>query len=941
LKPLVKFFFFFSTVFYLQTVYTQNFEDAPYLKGQILVKIHTQHAEKCTKSKIAIPEITQFIQETKVNSIEKLFPNHESIDKSKSENKNKVDLSTIYRFKFDPSIPVKKILNQIQKLPAVDYAEKEYLNRLTYTPNDTLNIRQWYLGAIDAYRAWDIEKGDSSVVIAIVDTGSDTAHADLISSFALNHDDPINGIDDDGDGYTDNFYGWDIANNDNDPSFSISGHGTNVASIAAASTDNITGISGVGFNARILSVRIDDENTGQLTAAFEGIVYAADQGAFIINNSWGSFSFSQVGQDIVNYAAINKGALVVGAAGNGPFSGPNAGIGTEAPFYPAAYENVLSVGSLLEGDTIKASSNFGYWLDIFAPGEDMLTARENNSYGISGGTSMAAPVISGVAALIKSHFPELNAKQVAQKMLSTADQVDAINAAKFQGKMGVGRVNAFRALSDTLSPGIDFENKQISDGNDEVFAPGDTLRISGDFINYLAPSSNVQASLTPLNKGVEVIGDKINLGQIETLGSRSNQNKPFLAVIKPEIGFNQKVTFEVRISANNGSYLRKTHFNLELNPDFLTVNKNKLTVTLASNGSIGFSGSDNQLGEGIKFLSGNSLLFDGSFMLGNSANFVMDRYRNQNGMDRDFEIEEAVRAVSATQSAFQASASFKNKKEGEPPKVSITQQNFVFDRPSLNKSIIYVYRIENISSSLLTNLHAGMIMDWDIVNFDKNKINNDQQRRMGISFATDTNIFIGLQALNDELNYFHYAIDNTQNGRGGVNITDGFSEAEKFQVLSNNRMQAGMSSAEGNDILDVVSMGPFSLEPDSIKFISFAVSVSENMNELLQESDSLKDVFQSLVLSIEELPKISGNEMRVFPNPANQEVNVELKLLNPEKINFKIMDLKGGLIYENDQFYGEGEHNITLSTSSWKTGLYLLEVKGESFTKKNNFVVFH
>lgn len=930
----------FLSVFFFYNLSLSGQPKDDYLKGQLIVKIKSEFSQKCFPSRIEIPELKRFIQTENVNSVQKLFPKHQAPVK-KSANSNLVDLSGIYRFYFNENAPLEKLIRLLEKSTYIEYAEKEYLNRLSYTPNDTMNHRQWYLGAIDVFRAWDIEKGDSSVVIAIIDTGSDTAHADLLESFAFNYDDPINGIDDDGDGYIDNFNGWDVANNDNDPSYSISGHGTNVASIAAATTDNTTGISGVGFNCRILTVRIDDENTGQLTAAFEGIVYAADQGAFIINNSWGSFSFSNFGEDIVNYAALNKGALVIGASGNGPFSGPNAGVGTEAPFYPAAYEHVLSIGSLLEGDTIKESSNFGYWLDLFAPGENMLTARERNSYGISGGTSMAAPVVAGVAGLIKSHFPNLTAKQVIHKMLSTADNVEAVNDAKFKGKMGEGKVNVFRALTENQSPGIDFINREISDRNNEVFSAGDTLRISGDFINYLAPATNVNASLKVFNDQLKIINGNSTLGNIGTLDSSNNSNAPFLVEILAGIGFNQKVEFEVSIEANNGSYLRKFYFDLALNPDFLTINENDLTVTLASNGSIGFSGKNNELGEGIKYKDGNSLLFDGSFIIGNSPTYVADRFRNENEMDRDFEIQNPVTPISSTQSVFQSEADFNDQKLSDPAKISIRQINFILEGQEFNSSIIYTYRLKNISNQAILNIHAGMIIDWDILSFSKNKIDFDPERKMGISFSTDTALFVGVKVLTDSMGHFHYGIDNTQNGLGGVNLSDGFSDAEKFQVISSNRAQAGMSSAEGNDIIDVNSSGPFNLEPDSSKLISFSVTVSESMSDLFKQTDSIQNAYRALLLSLKELPEVTENSLLIFPNPANERLNLLLNLKQNDEIELRVRDLQGSLIYEDRRFFGRGENLVQLNSESWKTGVYLLEVKGNTFFQKNKFVVSH
>tara|TARA_R110002096_G_C14638436_1_gene725369 strand:+ start:1 stop:2820 length:2820 start_codon:yes stop_codon:yes gene_type:complete len=924
------------------TAYSQNQEE--YLEGVLIVKVKPIHGEKCLKSNIAIPSLQKIVSEENVLSVEKLFPNHKAPKTKKAADGRKlVNLNTIYRFKFDETRNLEKVKRQLENNQSVEYVEFEYINQLAYTPNDTSNFRQWYLGAIQAFDAWDIEKGDTNVVIAIIDTGSDTAHADLKANFAYNYDDPINGIDDDNDGYIDNFNGWDVANNDNDASYSRSGHGTNVASIASAATDNVTGISGVGFNSRILTVRIDDENTGRLTGAYDGIIFAADAGAFIINNSWGGYNYSNLAQDIVNYAAINKGALVIGAVGNGPFSGPNTGTGIEMPFYPAAYDNVLSVGSLLEGDTIKQSSNFGYWVDIFAPGEDMYCARENNNYGISGGTSMAAPVVSGVAALVKSHFPNYTNKQVMHKLLSTADNVDAVNDIRFNNKMGVGRVNVYKALIDSTSPGIDFENRVITDGVNDLFSTGDTIKIWGNFINYLANANNATASIRVINNKLTVIDGSTNLGNLNTFDSISNNHDPFLLVVNPSLNFNEKIDLEVTVSANSNSYTRKIYLNLTINPDYLTLNENNLTVTITSNGGIGYSGDNNTLGEGIKYLNGNSLLFDGTFIVGNSANYIPNRFRGDASDDDDFEIIKTVVPIQSDTSDFETQALFNDEKLATPTNLEISQINLGFTRTDLSNTIVYVYKIKNTSNSKLFNLHAGLILDWDIENYLTNKVTYDAQRKMGISYSTDTNLYVGVKILSDSLNNFHYGIDNESGGGGGINIIDGFSSAEKYLAISSNRPQAGNVNPNGNDILDVNSVGPFNLEADSSQLIAIAIIVGQSIAELEREADSISIIFNDLVIGIPEFNRFNHvSNLKLYPNPSNEYLTVNFDLKESSQLKVRIHDLQGKLVCEeNKGGLSKGKHQFNIETSKLKTGLYLLEINGDSFTIKNNFVVTH
>lgn len=190
--------------------------------------------------------------------------------------------STLYEITYNNSIPIKKTINILMATGIIEYAEPLYKIQLLSNPNDPDTASQYYLGLIKAYDAWDISQGDSNIVVGVTDTGTDLDHPDLAAGIAYNYADPINGIDDDGDGYIDNFMGWGFGQNDNDPSVDVI-HGSFVLGLAGAVTNNGIGIAGAGYKTRFLPVKIS--NNGVLTTAYEGIVYAADHGCQIINCS--------------------------------------------------------------------------------------------------------------------------------------------------------------------------------------------------------------------------------------------------------------------------------------------------------------------------------------------------------------------------------------------------------------------------------------------------------------------------------------------------------------------------------------------------------------------------------------------------------------------------------------------------------------------------------
>lgn len=341
-------------------------------------------------------------------------------------------------------------------------------------PNDFyLSINyQWYIddgGFADIHlpQAWDIERGDSSIAIAIIDTGVDTSHPDFAGKIWHNPDEiPQNGLDDDGNGLIDDYEGWDFGMGDNDPkpenTADLSGidvgfHGTFCAGIAAAATDNEEGIASAGWNCRIMPLKASQPDSGLTSEAIAGAFdYAVDKGASVISMSFGgpdTLGVREFFQALVDMAT-QSGAVCVAAAGNS---------GSSVRTYPAACDNVLAVAATTAANERADFSNWGTWVDVAAPGEGMWsTICDNytfsdldqlyyeylflwdgfNPYMYGDGTSFACPLTAGVCGLVRARYPSLTPQQVIQHMIATGDVVAYDHP--------VGRkVNAFRAVSLT------------------------------------------------------------------------------------------------------------------------------------------------------------------------------------------------------------------------------------------------------------------------------------------------------------------------------------------------------------------------------------------------------------------------------------------------------------------------------------------------------------
>lgn len=355
------------------------------------------------------------------------------------------ELSRVYRMNFIDKNKVDSLIIELQQVYFIEFAEKVDICLSNYTPND-YNANLWHLDVIDAHQAWDLTKGSGSVVIAIVDNAVKTTHPDLAANIWVNPNEVVNGLDDDLNGYVDDINGYDVADDDNNPNppaststSSAFNHGTHVAGIASAVTDNGIGVASIGFRCKIMAVKASpDTSTGsRLYASYEGIDYAISAGADVINMSFGGKNAPTTGQLILNTARA-RGIVLAAAAGNA---------GTNVNQYPAAFNNVIAVGATDYDDKKAGFSNYGSYVDVMAPGVSIRsTIAGSNSYSYLSGTSMASPLVAGLAGLILSKNPSLSPADVEALIEAGCENINAKNPG-FSGQLGAGRINAFNSLS--------------------------------------------------------------------------------------------------------------------------------------------------------------------------------------------------------------------------------------------------------------------------------------------------------------------------------------------------------------------------------------------------------------------------------------------------------------------------------------------------------------
>jgi subtilisin family serine protease len=304
----------------------------------------------------------------------------------------------------------------LRDVPGVRYVEPNFHYGLSALPDDALIAQQWSLAranGIDATTAWNRTVG-GSITVAVVDTGVDLGHPDLAQNLWTNpREIPGNGVDDDGNGYVDDVHGYDFAGGSGDPSDQL-GHGTAVAGVIAARGDNRIGVAGVAWRARIMALKVVDAGgTATADRIAEAIRYAGANGARVVNVSLNGPDRSQVIEDAIQ-AVQAEGVLVVASAGN---DGQDLGA---VPSYPASYpeDDVLTVGSVGQSGGMSGFSNRGAPVDVYAPGEDVLSTAPGDTYDARVGTSVAAPHVTGTLALLAAAWPGASAADLRSALAS-------------------------------------------------------------------------------------------------------------------------------------------------------------------------------------------------------------------------------------------------------------------------------------------------------------------------------------------------------------------------------------------------------------------------------------------------------------------------------------------------------------------------------------------
>lgn len=612
--------------------------DIKYKPGEIIVKFKDEINLKFTKSnnlvKTGLTDVDKAFEKWSVSSSDQLFRNarHErnagTIRFPDGTVKPVPQFHNIFVLKFPEKFDPEMLAMELSKLGEVEYAEANataFIHGLIpvsepfspdqfeeiknnrgsngLVPNDPLFDQQWYLPAVKADITWETITGNDTEVIAILDTGVDWTHPDLVNKIWQNPNEIINSQDTDGNGFVDDIRGWDFVNNDNNP-MDDNSHGTHCAGIAAAETNNGIGISGVSWGAKIMPVKVFQSNgVGYVAQIAEGIWYAARNGATIFSNSWGSYGESTTLRLALEYA-YSKG-IIVAAAGNDGFKidEPTPPFPLTKPMFPAAYGWVLGVEATAPGGNNAWFSNYdptgpvihdsrpydwvfynyaGYNYEMRAPGFNIWSTLPNGGYRRYSGTSMATPIVAGAIALMKSYNNSYTNEEIFAKLIQP-NKISLFEA----GVMDIQK-------STFTYPNPDLYLERVI-YDDTKFGDGDGRPDAGEYIELYVRAFNAGGSSdTTWSKlvfgefedttTVNIISDSCYFGSLSTYSSmisltpfeiQINENvvdgrniRMDVLLIQRVNGINDTTISTINLVVEHGLEIRGVHNYLRLTSDF-------------------------------------------------------------------------------------------------------------------------------------------------------------------------------------------------------------------------------------------------------------------------------------------------------------------------------------------------------------------------------------
>lgn len=788
--------------------------------GRIVVKVRSNHGE--SNQRIAPFDISTVAGVLKTESVRRTSSNLRQAPSI---------LDGIFWVTIDSSLDPLNMCNQLLHYQEIEYAEVLLNEDLLFTPNDPsaqpITGSQGYLSVIKAYEAWDITTGSPNIVIGVVDTGMDLAHQDLSVKYYTNIGEApeANGIDEDGNGYIDDIRGYDFA--DNDPNAQADGnqHGTHVGGIAGAATNNGLGIASVGYQTKLAPLKGFTTAGTVSTGVWEAVYYAAENGLDILNLSFGSAgTYSQFLQDLINYCVLEKDVVIVAAAGN-----TNA----DLDFYPASYENVLSVAGTTLTDTKWSNGTYSHFVDITAPAQSIFSTQNNNTYNSDNGSSHATPQVAGAAALVKSVFTQYNARQIMEQLRVTADDIYGVTGnSAYAYKLGKGRLNVYRAVTERTNRSMRITDFTYHNGFGTYAFYGDTIRLAFEMINYLAGVNDPAISLISDSPYATVLNGAWYPGAFQTMESKTEDTIQLL------IAENTPPNTEInlRYEMNEGTYSDFQHVSFRTNPNYMDVGNDNLTLRLSGDGSFCYTDATFSSGFEMEFKGEPVLKYAGLLLATNAADVQDNVVQTLTGAvtrSADFTTEKNIKMIPHEITPFVGYSEFSSVTDD-----FWVEQSVVQDAADL---LLISYRLVNTSEAEIPTFHAGLFTDYTLGTLADNHAVWDENAQAIVFFDDQEQVFAALKLLGDP--YHFAALDMQATNGNSRDIGDTFSDADKYALLTAEDLADAGTMGGGNDVAGLVSRSFSGIQPSESVELAVVLALSDSYAGLQANLQKASDVY--------------------------------------------------------------------------------------------------
>ncbi|MBL0321511.1 MAG: S8 family peptidase [Ignavibacteria bacterium] len=820
----------------------------------------------------------------------------------------------------------------------VELAEPWYVADVFAAPNDPETTNQQYLSVIKALEAWAVYEGNANIVIGISDDGVSQIHEDLAPNIAPNTAEiPDNSVDDDQNGYVDDYLGCNLTSAldgtspGNTFNTSNAGHGTKVAGLASAATNNSIGIIGTGFRTRFFPMKAGMRNSTGIIYGYQSLIYAAQRKFKVVNTSWGVVKpASAVDQSVIDYCTAND-VLIVASAGN--HGDGFSGAGWRELNYPAAYEGVMGVGETDRFDNVEFSSGLGLNADVMAPGNGAYTTEVGGGYTSNGisGTSFAAPMVTGLAGLVRGKYPQLSAAQTAALIRRTADDISAKNVNYAQ--VLFGRMNMLKAVQTAPMsiPAVRISRtitKRSNGRSADRFFVGDTLYVAFDLVNDLGPVADLTTKLSIAEENgwtIRFLQDVSTVGSMAT--GETKRTADFIMIIDV-ISPDRPLIFTLDIT--NGDYVDRALWYLN-KPAFMAQFENgQLVYSMGDNGTVGYNSIlTTRQGSGFGWKQGYTFISPSGFILSEGDSRAISGYKDSEPYESDFS---TVKPFSAPQ---QNTNIMTDENAGSRRIGMNVSQKCTFPGFDVAATVFSV-RVQNVAGTALTNVSSGYFLDWDIGSGGASNLSRLAPEAIPANLLGQNAAAQMFTRVSYPLAICQAVYSSTSSAIAQsaamlyserIDDSDGLSDADITTLLQGGK---DIQTTASGDLCSVIGMR-FPGSMASQDFHTYIVVIGVGATE----ADAARVVRETLTSPNSVSESNNQAALLVMPNPATENVT----FVNTVPMNsIELTDITGRTVLSVEV---GGEMNAVLNVTLIPSGTYSAVIKTDRSMMVRTLLVMH